>query len=223
MEVAMMRMMAGLIVALMLSGCATFVHSDITRVHMLEPSVAGRTFFMLPTANQQGRAEYGLYARDVAEALTAKGMIERPDVNGTDYAVFISYGVGDGQTITSTVPVYDNTPANVTGTVTTTDPRGRMSTSTVSGTVEQERLVGTRTQTDIVYTRTFKLSLVDLAKSPNPGQNMIYAYEGTVNSTGSSGSFMAVSKCMILSLLDDFPGPSGKTSRDTQIGSSCTR
>lgn len=225
----MYRFVFSLIFLITLSGCATVVQTDVMRVHNLPQLIAGKTFYMLPSDAQDGRTEYALYARDVANALIEKGMVERSEIIGSDYGVIISYSIDNGQTITSQVPVYGEMgggTSNISGTVTTVNQSGGRNTSTISGTVENESkfgVVGSRTDTDILYTRRFELSLVDVAKSPKPREKMIYAYEGKVKSMGNSGTFLEVSKCLIRALLDDFPGRSGITEHLARDAKQCVR
>jgi len=210
---------------LALGGCAR-VQTQISRVHTLPPSLAGKTFVVVPSAGQQGNPEFALYANDIAARLTGQGMTGfTGSARDADYVLLISYGIGDGSTTTSAVPIFGQTGGGTSYTNGTVNAYGSGTANYSSSTYTPPTygMVGSVPVTQTVYTRTLEINLVDVKLTPDPDKTVSYAFKGRGVSTGSSASFMAVSQCMIEAIMKDFPGVSGTTKTVEAMGDKCVR
>jgi hypothetical protein len=199
------------LMTLVLHGCT--LHARISQIHTLDPVLTGKTFVMLPNRGQRGSAEFNLYARDVAQALTAKGLVERTELKGTDYAVGLTYGIDKGRVV------------QTQRTVTKFDMGDEGLDDDIEDDTELTRTL-TQIQNEKVYERTLTVTMADIAKSPNLSQDGgkgINVYEGSVRSEGSADTFLSVSKCMVEALFANFPGESGRTTKTTLSTDKCSR
>lgn len=71
-----------------------------------------------------------------------------------------------------------------------------------------------RVDTDTVYRRQFSMVLADAAKARAGKVEQVY--QAVAKSEGSSGSFSAISRCIMDAVLNDFPGNTG-ASRSVEI------
>ena len=219
-----MRLGSLLVICLMgvvAAGC-TRVQSDVTRFHELSADSKGKSFFMLPTKDQDGSLEYRQYAEAVAQKLEAAGYVRKAELLDSDYAVAIQYTISDGKTVTSEMPLFGQTGGGTSyqsGTIMT--PGGGMSSYSGSTyTPPTYGVVGSTTTSHTYYTRQLSMDIIDTHKSSE--RKLYRVFEGKVVSTGSSGSFAKVSQCLINAMFDNFPGESGKTIR-TEVGPDCMK
>lgn len=75
-------------------------------------------------------------------------------------------------------------------------------------------VVGTSVDSSTAYNRRLIMTITEAGSHKR-------IYEATLDSSGSSGSFAAVSKCLIESLFKNFPGKSGITSEVSVDGDKC--
>ena len=179
------------------AGCAVTV--DVARFHAMTPDTKGKSFSVLPRAEQRGSLEFLQYGRLVAAKLTAHGLRPVSDPNRADLHAFISYSIDGGTAVTETT-----TSRGVIkeGYWVGTEPN-RTWVPEVSG------VTGVSSATGFIYRKTFTLEIVDARKSRNGA--VFKVFEGTVLNSGKSNSFLAVSNCMIEGLFNEFPGISGRT------------
>lgn len=196
-----------------LSGCATFVETNVSAFHELEKPVSGVTYALVPTKEQEGNLEFQTYAKIVKSELEKRGLTEAP-FNQAKYAIFMFYGIDDGKQVVSSYPIFGQTGTSrsyTTGTVTSYG-----NTASYSGTTYKTPtygVVGSGTSTDTVFKRYLNIDIIDIAKSGNGKVQKVY--EGKANSSGASGQLAPVMPAIIRSVFEDFPGKSGasRTSR----------
>jgi hypothetical protein len=206
---------------LVLTGCAsTVVKSDVERIHSMPDDVTGKSFFVFPDGAQEGTQEFSLYAQDIAENLILSGMVESPIFESADYIVQYRYNVGDAREESVTTRSRSGGEfVSGMGMVTTGNSAGQTFLYEGQRPVE----VSEETTTNTVYDKVLEVDISDREKSMANAQNIAYVYEGRVSSSGSSGSFMSVSRCLFDALLKKFPGVSGQTSRAMGFSPSCAR
>ena len=130
----------------------------------------------------------------------------------------LSYDVDNGKSVTRTELEY--VPSK-TATVTATPAFGMPKNYEVETRAGyQERQVASTEYRRHLGIQLIDKSKTDEAKKANP-QAFVYAFEGNAISNGESASFMAVSKCLINAIMDDFPGVSGKTKTVMGFGGNC--
>lgn len=178
----------------------------------MPPSGVSKTFAFLPTKEQQGSLEYASYCEKVAQRLKVYGWkYDAAASDTTDYFVFLSYAIDNGETISGVIPIYGQTGGGTafsSGTVRT----NYGTSATYTGTTTAPATFG---QTGAIpynrkeYGRQLILSIIDRAKSVE--NEVIKVYEGRVASSGSSSEISEVLPIMIEALFKDFPGKSGKT------------
>jgi hypothetical protein len=98
-----MRCVLLLLLALTLAACQS-VNSDVTVFHNL-PDSGPRTFSLAPAEGQS--LETASYLNLVADELTQRGWTHKQ--TGGDLLVRIGYGVDNGQTVTSSIPLFGQT------------------------------------------------------------------------------------------------------------------
>lgn len=204
-----------------LTGCAsTVIQSDVERIHSMPDDVTGKSFFVFPDSTQEGTQEFSLYAQDVAENLVLSGMVESSIFEGADYIVQYRYNVGGArEEVVTTKSRSGGEFVSGMGMVTTGNAAGQTFLYQGQRPVE----VSEETTTTTVYDKVLEVDISDREKSMASAQNVAYVYQGRVSSSGSSGSFMSVSRCLFDALLKKFPGESGQTSRAMGFSPSCAR
>ena len=195
--------------SVMLSGCGSTVRSNVVRFHQLPSLGAQRSFVITPTESQKGSIEFSTYSNRISQKLAAYGW-RRSDRN-PEYVVLVSYGIGDGQTVSGSMPIYGQTGGGTSYTSGTVRS-SYGSYGTYSGTTYTQPTFGqtgaipyTRTQ----YSRTLLVTIIDEKASQNG--NPVKVFEGRVTSSGSSSDVATVMPNMIEALFKKFPGVSGKS------------
>ncbi len=192
------------------SGCAgTVVQSNVVRFHQLPLLGAQRSFVIAPTEAQKGSIEFSTYANRISQKLAAYGWL-RSD-RDPDYVVFVSYGIGDGQTVSGSMPIYGQTGGGTSYT------SGTVRSSygghgTYSGTTYTQPTfgqTGSIPYTQTQYSRTLLITILD-DKASQKG-NPVKVFEGRVTSRGSNSDVATVMPNMIEALFNKFPGTSGKS------------
>ncbi len=91
------KLVVSLVFAVVLSGCASKITSDVTRFHTLT-AVGGATVRIVPKDEaKKGSLEFQDYAQLIGERLGALGYRPAPPGTEPDYLVRIDYGVGQGE------------------------------------------------------------------------------------------------------------------------------
>lgn len=201
--------------ALLVAACTQTVRSEVSRFHNLGFAPEQRSVAIAPRGEQIGSPEFKFYADAVLQRLVGAGFAPAANPDDADIIGFIDYTVGPGQTVFTSAPVYGSLGYGYGDPF--YDPfyrgRGRRYSSTYG-------VVGTQTQSDIVYPRTFTLELNDQL---SPGKLGDKIYEGKARSTGTSSSFARVGLCLIDSLFANFPGGTGRTEIVAVNAETCMR
>jgi len=200
-----------LVCVILLSGCATFIRSDISVFHELPPTFAGTTYAMLPFKEQEGSLEHRTYEQAVKRQLDAKGFREAL-VESAEVVVFLSYGIDTGREVVRSYPIIGQTGVSSSyssGTIQSYGGYGTFSgTTTYTPTYG---VIGTGVTSRTEFTRFLELDIVD--KNALAEKRIKRIYEARVVSRGSGGELSAVIPTMIKALFEDFPGKSGSTRR----------
>ncbi|MBL8597139.1 MAG: DUF4136 domain-containing protein [Devosia sp.] len=206
------RMIAAALTLIALTGC-TYVNSQVTSFHRLEPNEA-LSFAVAPSPVIDGSLEAETYAEAVAGKLRSHGWTQssNPSVD-----VIVAYGIDGGKSHVSSAPVFGQTGGGAsfsTGTVVGTG--GIATFSGATRTSPTFGIVGSRMVEETVYTRFFRVDIYDRASGDK-------LYESRVISQGASGTFAAVASCLINALFADFPGESGKSKAVTLEMGECDK
>lgn len=191
-------------IAIIQTGCAT-VQSKVSRFHTLSPSSSSMSFNLIPLESQKGSIEFSAYAQRVISKLQAFGW-RLEATHDPDVIVFISYGIGDGKSVSGSMPIFGQTSGGISytsGSIYTGSHSATFSASTSSPPTFGQ--VGAIPIHSTEYTRTLVMKIYDLK------QNNKTIFEGSVVSTGSSSQIAEVMPNMINALFKKFPGESGKT------------
>ena len=210
----MKNVLAMVLLASALSGCAMFLRSQIAVFHDLPQGVAGTTYAMVPFKEQEGSLEYKAYEQAARLELNANGFRETT-LEQAEVVVFLSYGIDTGREVVLSYPIIGQTGVSSSSTYGTVQSYGGY--GTYSGTTTYTPtygVVGTGVTSRTEYTRFLRLDLLD---RKNLAEGKIKKlYEGKVVSRGSSGQLPAVLPTMIKALFEDFPGKSGSTRTSTR-------
>jgi hypothetical protein len=201
--------------ALLAAACTQTVRSEVSRFHTLGIAPNQQTVAIAPRGEQVGSPEFRYYADAVMQRLVGAGYTPAANPDAADIIGFIDYTVGDGQTIFTSTPVYGSLGYGFGDPF--YDPfyrgRGRRGSSSYG-------VIGTQTQADVIYQRTFKLELNDQI---TPGKLGDKVFEGKAVSNGTSSSFARVGLCLIDSLFANFPGGTGRTEVVAVNAETCLR
>lgn len=103
----MQRWMTGFVVAaaLLLSGCATVIRSDVTAFHAWPSELKNKEYVFERTAAQENNLEYRNYENLVRGELARLGFVEAPNRGAAKLLVSFNYRV-DGRDVTVVEPEY---------------------------------------------------------------------------------------------------------------------
>jgi hypothetical protein len=197
-------------IQLILIGCAHVV-SHVTSFHELPSNGLGQTYKFLPLEGQEGSLEYEAYAKRISKKLEVYGYILKTEGIDPDYFVVFNYGIGDGGTITGSLPIYGQTGGGTSytsGTV-STNYGGYGSYSGTTYSMPTFGQVGSIPYSIRQHDRVLNLKVISYKEAKDGKAKVLY--EGRVQSSGSSGEIAVVLPSMIEALFRDFPGNSGKT------------
>jgi hypothetical protein len=194
-----------ILVVTLLTGCVTTrLQGSVTRFHTLDGSP--KTFAIFPLEDQQDSLEFRSYARNLSAELTAKGWKEEL-AESADVAIFLEYAIG-GKTEIRSYPIFKQVPFGNATTTGTVSPSGQIQATTTQATTLA--VAGTGTYTDTVFVREVTLKMFSMPIW-RASKKMEPVFEGSVNSTGSTGQLSVVMPTLIRALLQDFPGKSGSS------------
>jgi len=186
--------------ALLLSGCAATVRSDISAINKLPADLQGRTFFVAPRKEQEGSLEFEHYAGLIGGELQAKGL--RPaSADRAELLVLFRYAF-DQRTELVPTPAFGPTGSLIGGGSTVMLNGQAVFIPTYSAPVYG--YTGTTVMPATVNRRSLTLDVVDrnsTAEKPNK------LYEASVFSEGYSGVLLQVMPAMIKALFMQWPGP----------------
>ena len=154
--------------------------------------------------------EESLEFKSVSEYLTNSmrvlGYI--PANDEPQYVAYISYGIDNGQTTVSSMPIYGQTGGGTSFTTGTVNSGNRI--GTYSGTTTSMPSFGQIGSIPIEQTTFKRVLLVDIYRMENQAKP-VKVYEIKTNSTGSCGNINYVLPSMIDGMVMSLPGQNGKT------------
>lgn len=211
----------GLIASSFLVGCAALApraQSTITEFHELTQPSPTDTYVILPMRKEQGDSlEFKTFANQLANGFREKGYNVVQSNTPAKFAVFFDYGVDDGRTEVSTYSIpqygmtgYSNT--RTTGTVNSIGNTAYINAQTYSTPTYGVTGYQQGTLTSRIFKRFVHLDIVEVP--PTQGTPVKKVYEGRLLSEGSCGTLPVVLPTLLASMLDKFPGESGKTRKD---------
>jgi hypothetical protein len=195
----------------LLSGCISFVQSNISVFHDLPPTGQALKYATLPLKSQEGSLEHKSYEQLIKTELNKRGYVETP-VAEADVIVFLDYGIDTGREVVSSYPIIGRTGTSSSYTSGTIQSYGGY--TTYSGTTYNTPtygVVGSGTYSETEYTRFLRLDFVDRVELA--AGKVKKRYEAKVVSKGWSSQLAAVMPAMIKALFEDFPGKSGSVRR----------
>lgn len=205
---ALLPVLALMLVAILAACAPRTVPSEVTRFSAAPNGPQPGTFTIYPVGEQRGSLEFQSYAELVADELARRGFrpVAADAAAAADYAVFLSWGVGEATT------EFRAAPATVFG---GTSVYG----SHTGFGIGMGFPLGTPTHVEATSTRTKWLrvvmrpggagadaSLDALHQAPN-------VFEGRAIITGASASIQPVMPYLVEALFTNFPGRSGQTER----------
>jgi hypothetical protein len=187
--------------ALLLSGCAASVRSDISAINKISADPQGKTFFVTPRKEQEGSLEFEHYAALISGELQAKGL--RPaSADRAEWLVLFRYAF-DQRTELVPTPAFGPTGSLIGGGGSSVMVNGQMVFIPTYSTPVYG-FTGTTVLPATVNRRSLSLDVVDrnsTAEKPNK------LYEAAVSSEGYSGVLLQVMPTMIRALFSNWPGP----------------
>jgi len=185
--------------ALLLSGCASTIRSEISAINKLPPDLKDKSFEVARYKGQEGNLEFDHYAELVSAELAAKGLRRAP-AGSADLLVFLRYTY---EQRTEFIPTPLWGPTGFVGGGTTVIVNGRaVFVPTYSTPVYGVTGMGYAPAT--VNRRSFGLDIVDKNSTQEKPNKL---YEANVFSEGYSGTLMQVMPVMVRALFTDWPGP----------------
>lgn len=187
-----------------LSGCAS-VEISSTTFHGPEHSTRGSIAVLPINKTQESSLEFRAVSEYLLKKLGEKGYeLASPDKTA-DYSTFITYGIDNGKTSVSSVPLYGRTGGGTS--FTTGSISGYGGTSSFSGTTTTRPTYGVVGAIPVSSTSYIRKVNIDIYKNQNPP---VKVYEIHSVSRGSCGNVSAVIFPIIDGIFEKFPGVSGK-------------
>ena len=191
------------IAALLLSGCAATVRSEVSAINKLPPDLKDKRFFIARHKDQEGSLEFEHYAGLVDYELQAKGLRPAPAADA-DLLVFFRYAFEQRTELVPT-PVWGTTA--YLGGGSTVVVNGRMVFVPTYATPVYG-VTGTVAIPATINRRNFNLDVVDKSSTQEKPNKL---YEAAVFSEGYSGTLLQVVPTMIKALFTQWPGPPTRT------------
>jgi len=193
------------VIALILCGCATTSNSPafLVKIDSSQPSHNSEYVSSIIVPSEEGLAvndpAFIEYSEYVESALRTKGISRIYNFDQADMVVFLSYGIGNPQTVSHdyVVPVW----GDVIHSYSTPSLDSRYDTAAFSGStsnVYETRIVGYRrgSKNQVEYSRRITLTAFDLKEFRN-SKKEIMLWDTTITSAGSSGDLRRVFPAMI--------------------------
>lgn len=184
----------------LLSGCGTFIRTDVTSFHEWPSTLPDKSFVFERTKEQNDSLEYLNYENLVRAELTRLGFIEAPATTKPALKAAIGYSI-NGRDVREVYPVVLNPSPYWYG------PAWRGYYGPYYGPFYDPfwfgpPIVETRVSQYQLFTRQLRVMLARMSD----GKKM---WETTVVSEGSNGNLAVVMPYLVRSAFADFPGKSG--------------
>lgn len=158
------------------TGSRSVVFSEVSRFNAIPSNAVNSKVYIEPLKEQEGSVEFKAYAALFKSKLVDQGYQVVSLLADADYTVFLDYGVGVSQELTSDNTTYQKSTASSGDT--------------------------TKRDSDTEYDRYLHFNMYEAER--DPAGNPVQVYKGEVKSSGSSPTFARVSQCMINALFGNF-------------------
>lgn len=201
----MKKLFLVLLVTLGLTGCAGFVNTSSTTFHGPAHVNRGSLVVYPIDKSQEGSLEFRAVSEYLTKKLNENGyntaqLSERPM-----YSAFITYGIDNGSTSVSSVPIFGQTGGGTSYTTGTVNSYGR--TANYSGTtttMPTYGMVGAMPVSSTEYKRRVNIDIWKNDEKPTK----VYELRGM--SSGSCGNINAILFNIIDGMFANFPGENGR-------------
>jgi len=193
-----------------LAGCGSIVRTTKTIYHAPDHAVRGTIAVVAFDQNLNESLSFVPKKQNIEGHLSSVGYtIVNADESPT-YLALVSYGIDNGTTKVSSVPIFGQTGGGTTyhsGTVSSFGSSGSYSGS--SYTMPTYGIVGSQTVSDQWYTRHVDIDIVLASSLSAEKPKKMYEMRG--KSSGSCSVIDGVFDSITAALFDKFPGVNGKT------------
>jgi hypothetical protein len=190
-----------------LFGCNTLqVRTSSTTFHGNDHIQRGEISVMPIDKNQENSLEF----KHVSEYLLAKlyevKYLPSSSNEKSQYETYITYGIDNGNTSTTSVPLFGRTGGGTSYTYGTVSTGNGLATVTgTTTTMPTYGVVGSKTVNETVYKRVVNIDIY----RKNPNKTAIKVYEIKAISSGSCGNINSVLFIIIDAVFKNFPGVNG--------------
>ena len=161
-------------------------------------------------ANLANSLEFQSYKTKFESKLASVGYTIASSENEADYIAFVTYGIGNGETKTGSVPIIGQTGGGSTYTSGTVYGAGGSATYNANSySMPTYGVVGSRTVSSRRYTRAIAMDIVkaDSLASDSPTK----VYEGRAKSTGSCNVIVEVFDEILEAMFIDYAAVNGRS------------
>lgn len=208
----MMKYLLIVLIAASLQACAPIekreIHTNATVFHGEGHEVRGTIIALPIDKTQEDSLQFKTLSNYVLGQLSRYGYAPANSVSDSQYLVFMTYGINNGQTERTSVPIFGQTGGGTT--YTSGVVHGTNGLATYSGTSRTMPTYGVVGAVP-VDTTTFKREVnIDIYKK-NGKDKSVKVYEMRAISSGSCGDINAVIYKIIDSMFTSFPGVNGQS------------
>jgi hypothetical protein len=207
----MCRLIMSLVITVFAVGCSTIQEQtkfiiSTTVFHGTDHAKRGTIAVKPLDKIQEGSLEFKAVSEYLTNSMKVLGYT--PSNYEPQYIAHISYGIDNGQTTVSSMPIYGQTGGGTSFTTGTINSGSRI--GTYSGTTTSMPSFGQIGSIPLEQTTFKRVLLVDIYRLENEAQP-VKVYEIKTNSTGSCGNINYVLPAMISGMVMSLPGLNGKT------------
>jgi hypothetical protein len=192
-----------------LAGCATKVGTTKTVYYADEHAQRGSISVVAHDSKLNNSLEFSPKRKVIEKYLTNVGYRVVDENSNPDFIAFVSYGISNGETETSSVPIFGQTGGGTTyhsGSVNSYGSFGNYSGT--SYTMPTFGIVGSQTVSNTYYTRNIAIDIVLASSLGNESPKKMYEIRG--KSVGSCAVIESVFESITAAMFEDFPGENGK-------------
>lgn len=201
----MIKLLFVAFVMLGLTGCAGYVKTSSTTFHGPEHTNRGGLLVLPIDKTQESSLEFRAVSEYLTKKLTQNGFNASQVGESPMYSAFITYGIDNGNTSISSVPLFGQTGGGTSYTTGTVNSYGR--TGNFSGTtttMPTYGMVGVMPVSSTEYKRRVNIDIWKNEDRP------IKVYEMRGLSSGSCGNINAILFNIIDGMFANFPGENGR-------------
>ena len=202
-----MKFLTTFALILALTGCGGLVRTSSTTFHG-DGHVVRDTISVMPIdKSQEGSLEFKAVSNYLSQKLAESGYIPTNNPQ-SKYVAFITYGIDNGKSTMTSVPLYGQTGGGTSyssGTVSSGTKTGSYSGTTT--TMPTYGVVGSMAVGGTEYRRAVNIDI--FRKDANKSPEKVYEMKGI--SSGSCGNVNAILFSIIDGMFKNFPGENGKS------------